>query len=133
MAAILNNLYPPIVDTYMPAFLIDSEDEDKNICKVYFSISQYNSLKDIRNAQITVRQLTTNLSALNSNKYPSEIMLAPIKEDINIESDFKYYIELKPEDMKNGFQIDQYYKVQIRFTDNTAGERDYSIPQNIDS
>ncbi len=42
MAAI-NNLYPPIVDTYMPAFLINSENAEKNICRVYFSLSLFNT------------------------------------------------------------------------------------------
>ena len=32
---LLNNLYPPIIDTYMPAFIRD------NTCKVYFSISNF--------------------------------------------------------------------------------------------
>ena len=35
MATITNsNLYPPVVDTYMPAFLIDGDNELKKICKV---------------------------------------------------------------------------------------------------
>jgi hypothetical protein len=34
MAGIGNNLYPPIVDTYAPAFIYDQED-----CKVYLNIS----------------------------------------------------------------------------------------------
>ena len=32
--AININLYPPIVNTYMPAFLVD------DVCRVYFSLSQ---------------------------------------------------------------------------------------------
>ena len=39
-------LYPPIINTYMPAFVIDN---NKGICKVYFSISQFNALKDANN------------------------------------------------------------------------------------
>jgi len=37
MAGISNNLYPPIVDTYTPAFIYNET------CKVYFDISSYNS------------------------------------------------------------------------------------------
>ena len=37
----LNNLYPPIVDTYMPAFTID--EEGKGTCRVYFALSPYKS------------------------------------------------------------------------------------------
>ena len=58
--AIVNNLYPPICDTYMPAFLIDNADG----CRVYFSLSAFNSLSDIKNVQVTVRNQATNASML---------------------------------------------------------------------
>ena len=41
----LMNLYPPIVDTYMPAFLYTES------CKIYFSLSPYNSFNDINIVQ----------------------------------------------------------------------------------
>ena len=127
------NLYPPVVETYMPAFLIGSSDIQKNTCRVYFSISLYNSLSDIKNAQVTVANQNTNLSVLNKSKYPCEIMLTDIKTDLTRTSDDKYYIEIKPSDIEEGFVINQYYKVQIRFT--AAGAADISLdtPQAIDS
>ena len=127
------NLYPPVVDTYMPAFLVGSSDIQKNTCRVYFSISLYNSLNDIKNAQVTVANQNTNLSVLNKSKYPCEIMLTDIKTDLTRVSDDKYYIEIKTSDIEEGFQINQYYKVQIRFT--AAGAADVSLdtPQAIDS
>ena len=127
------NLYPPVVDTYMPAFLVGSSDIQKNTCRVYFSISLYNSLNDIKNAQVTVANQNTNLSVLDKSKYPCEIMLTDIKTDLTRVSDDKYYIEIKTSDIEEGFQINQYYKVQIRFT--AAGAADVSLdtPQAIDS
>lgn len=127
------NLYPPVVETYIPAFLIGSSDIQKNTCKVYFSISLYNSLSDIKNAQVTVANQNTNLSVLDRSKYPCEVMLTDIKTDLTRTSDDKYYIEIKPSDIEEGFQINQYYKVQIRFT--AAGAADVSLdtPQAIDS
>lgn len=127
------NLYPPVVDTYMPAFLVGSSDIQKNTCRVYFSISLYNSLNDIKNAQVTVANQNTNLSVLNKSKYPCEIMLTDIKTDLTRVSNDKYYIEIKTSDIEEGFQINQYYKVQIRFT--AAGAADVSLdtPQAIDS
>ena len=127
------NLYPPVVETYMPAFLIGSSDIQKNTCRVYFSISLYNSLSDIKNAQVTVANQNTNLSVLDKSKYPCEIMLTDIKTDLTRVSDDKYYIEIKTSDIEEGFQINQYYKVQIRFT--AAGAADVSLdtPQAIDS
>ena len=132
--AILNNLYPPIVDTYAPAFLVDSASSSKNTCRIYFSISLYNSYSDIKNAQITICNQNTNASVLNEEKYPSDIMLTNIYEDRERESDDKYYVEIKKSDMINEtFEINQYYKVQIRFTSIDAENINISTPQAIDS
>ena len=127
------NLYPPIVDTYMPAFLVGSSDIQKNTCRVYFSISLYNSLNDIKNAQVTVANQNTNLSVLDKSKYPCDIMLTDIKTDLTRVSDDKYYIEIKTSDIEEGFQINQYYKVQIRFTAAEATQVSLDTPQAIDS
>ena len=127
------NLYPPVVDPYMPAFLVGSSDIQKNTCRVYFSISLYNSLNDIKNAQVTVANQNTNLSVLDKSKYPCEIMLTDIKTDLTRISDDKYYIEIKTSDIEEGFQINQYYKVQIRFTAAGAANISLDTPQAIDS
>lgn len=127
------NLYPPVVDTYAPAFLVGSSDIQKNTCRVYFSISLYNSLNDIKNAQVTVANQNTNLSVLDKSKYPCEIMLTDIKTDLTRVSDDKYYIEIKTSDIEEGFQINQYYKVQIRFTAAGAANVSLNTPQAIDS
>ena len=132
--AILNNLYPPIVDTYMPAFLVDSVSLAKNICRVYFSISLYNVISDIKNAQVTICDQNTNVSVLNEDLYPCSIMLTNIYEDVTRTSDDKYYIEIKKSDMVNEqFEINQYYKVQIRFTSAAAASVSMRTPQAIDS
>ena len=118
--AININLYPPIVETYAPAFLIGSG-TDKDICRIYFSLSMFNSLEEIANAQVSVRNQYTNLSVLDKTKYPSEIMLTTVKEDSAKMSDDKYYIEIQKTDIQGGeFEINQYYKVQIRFTHKDA-------------
>ena len=118
--AININLYPPIVDTYAPAFLVDSG-TDKDICRIYFTLSQFNTMEDIANIQVTVRSQYTNLSVLDKSKYPSEIMITNIKEDTTKTSDDKYYIELNKTDIQGGkFEINQYYKVQMRFTHKDA-------------
>ena len=114
--AININLYPPIVDTYVPSFLVDSGTE-KDICRIYFTLSKFNTISDIANVQITVRNQYTNRSVLDKSKYPSEIMLTSIQEDTSKTSDDRYYIELNKTDIQGGkFEINQYYKVQMRFT-----------------
>ena len=114
------NLYPPIVETYIPAFLIGS-DTDKDICRVYFTLSMFNTTAEIANVQVSVRNQYTNLSVLNKTKYPSEIMIAAPQEDATRMSDDRYYIEIKKTDIQGGdFEINQYYKVQLRFTHKDA-------------
>lgn len=143
MATITNsNLYPPVVDTYMPAFLIDGDNELKKICKVYFSISSFNSRSEIKNAQVTLTNQNTNVSALSTTKYPCGIKLSPIYEDVTKTTEDRYYIEIEPSDLepeydydeKKGkyttskFNINQYYKVQIRFTSVEAPDIDVGMP-----
>lgn len=110
------NLYPPQMPTYQDAFL------STETCRVYFSLSIYNSFNEInKNAQVTVSNQQTNKSVLAQTKYPNEIKLCEVKRDAARASD-QYYIEISPEDIQNGFEINQYYKVQIRFTSSTAPE-----------
>lgn len=143
MATITNsNLYPPVVDTYMPAFLIDGDNELKKICKVYFSISSFNSRSEIKNAQVTLTNQNTNVSALSSTKYPCGIKLSPIYEDVTKTTEDRYYIEIEPSDLEpeydydeekgryttSKFNINQYYKVQIRFTSAEAPDISVGMP-----
>jgi len=113
--------------------------DKKYICRVYFSLSPFNKLSQITNAQITVRSQLTNLTVLHKTKYPCEIMLQNIKTDNTVTSDAKYYIEIRPEDLEGcNFEIDQYYKVQIRFTSAAAADcgvdlTDKDAVQAIDS
>lgn len=133
MATITNsNLYPPVIDTYMPAFLADGNNEIKKICRVYFSISSFNSIKELNHAQVTLSNQNTNVSVLNKTKYPCSIKLTKIFEDITRTSEDKYYIEIEPADLEpeywnsetgeyeSRFDINQYYKVQIRFSNAEA-------------
>lgn len=120
MAGLGNNLYPPIFKkAYMPAFIRNNNTEEK-CCKVYFSISVYNSLNEIATdlVQVSVQNQNTNYSALNLEKYPSGIMLTSLKEKENSKTDDKYYIEIGLGDLAEGNQFNpgEYYKVQIRFT-----------------
>lgn len=132
--AININLYPPIINTYNPAFLIDSADESKNICRIYFALSSYNSEDEIKNVQVTVRNQYTNLSVLNKDKYPCDIMLTELKSDGSVLTKYKYYIELTKEDIIGGqFENNQYYKVQLRFTSVDAADQALTTPQAIDS
>lgn len=132
--SVLTNLYPPIVDTYAPAFLINSGMSEKDTCRVYFKLSPYNNITDIVNAHVTVRDQNTNMSMLDRTQYPCEVMLTDVYTDETVTGDYKYYIKILKSDMQgNNFEIDQYYKVQIRFTGTDAEPVSLTVPQSIDN
>ena len=110
MPGITNNLYPPLIQTWMPAFVRTAP------CKVYFSLSDYNSIEDIQNAQVIVNYQNNNLSALDTAKYPTGIKIVNIDTDNSIQGNNKYYITISPSDLNGGFELNQFYKIQIRFT-----------------
>ena len=66
MANILNTLYPPQIDTFMPAFVKTES------CKVYFSISSYNNINDVQCIIISVSNQNTNESALKTDNYNND-------------------------------------------------------------
>lgn len=124
MAAVSTNftLYPPIVDTYMPAFL------NTDTCKIYFSLSSYNSLEDIGGLQYIVKRQNNNVTALKGSRQMMSLSKEKIKKDWNESGEVRYYFEINPSDIIGGqFEINTYYKVQIRFIDN---DKNITIPSN---
>ena len=111
--AITSNLYPPIVLDSMPAF--DRHQE----CRIYFALPVYNSLSEIRQnaVQISVINQKTNAVALNLQTYKAGIKVAQMQTDSTISNDYKYYVTISTNDLKSGvFELNTYYKVQLRFT-----------------
>lgn len=121
MASVLtNNLYPPIVDTYMPAFV---EGEDSS-CQIIFTLSNYNDISDILqekikeddidyfNVQVTVKDQLTNQNVLSSTYYPAGVMLSKLKE--TSDGSKEYYITIRNNDIEGGFKANHFYKVQLR-------------------
>lgn len=115
--SIVSNLYPPIVPDTLAAFV------RTQTCRIYFSLSIYDSAADIRNVQISLVNQATNASILNPTKYPSGIKLAELMYDSTAQGDYKYYVEIVPDVdttdsdiIGSSFEINQYYIAQLRFT-----------------
>lgn len=115
-----SNLYPPIVDTFMPAFLYTEH------CKVYFDLTDYNEPEDIKQAHVSLVYQTTNKNALSS-QYKNGLKICEVKTEGN-----RYYIELEPNDLlqpieiaenTKGFELNTFYKVQIRFSGVDASDK----------
>lgn len=113
--SIATNLYPPLIADTQAAFV------RTETCKIYFSLSVYNSASNIANVQISLINQKTNQSGLKAATYPSGIKIAELKEDSSIQNNYRYYVEINPNDLESGiFQLNQFYKVQLRFTSMSA-------------
>jgi len=111
MSTIISNLYPPIVQDTIPAFI------RTKTCKIYFALSTYNTVTDIKNVQISLINQQTNASALKTSAYPSGIKLANMFYDPAAKGEYNYYIQIDPSDLEAGsFELNQFYKLQLRFT-----------------
>lgn len=113
MAGLGNNLYPPIFkNAYAPAF----NKTNPQGCRIYFSLSPYNSLGDFAKysssgketiadlVQVSIQNQNTNYSALNLKKYPSGIMNTKMYKDDTRVTDDKYYIIINTKN--ENFDID---------------------------
>ena len=123
MAGII--LYPPITSSFMPAFVRSSIEG----AKIYFSLSNFNSIEDIACAQLTCISQSKNASILDTKKYPLGIKMTSVKEDLTIQGDNRYYVTILPTELndpdkihsRSCFKINDYYKVQIRLVSIEAG------------
>lgn len=131
--AITSNLYPPIMPDILPAFNRQGE------CRIYFSLSSYNSREDIKNVQISMVNQRTNESILK--KYPSGIKLGKVipmpekdldptsenyEELIKLLEKYTFYTTVTKADLTENdseskdFELNQFYKIQLRFTSKDA-------------
>lgn len=132
MASLDTTLYPPIVETYQPTFIITSD----AIAKIYFALSSYNTLSEIAAVQLSLTGQKTNSEVLSSVLYPTGIkvfLTNEIKEDTTRTGSDKYYLEIKNSDLQNGFYINQYYKAQLRFSSVAPPLEGTAASQKIDS
>lgn len=107
-STLISTLYPPVIDTFMPAFVNTTD------AKVYFSISPFNNSSDIQRVHVSLQNQLNNENAL---KRITGILVRPLKYDT---SSGLYYVVIPVTEIKGGqFNINQFYKVQIRFDNNT--------------
>ena len=112
-------IYPPIVDSYLPAF---SAETDNAKCRIPFRLSKFNSSKDIKSVHVSIVKQNTGKNVVNINnneggRYRSTgiIINVPFQPIKDTEEDDLFYIELSSDDIDIGWTIGWIYKVQIRF------------------
>lgn len=126
-----NTLYAPTLSSYMPAFLASS-----NSCRIYFSLSKFNTAADVKSAHISVVKqpsglsvVETNSGARINNRYRNTGII--VNAEVHAADNDLYYVELFGNELKNnnydkdsssgitalgrvGFTAGWIYKIQIR-------------------
>ena len=108
-------LYPPIVASSMPAFDIKNEE-----VKIYFSLSDYNNylIDNIQSVETTVRRQSSNINVIKGNN--GIISESFNKNNYDPETGL-YFVTITTGSIKDGFQADVIYKVQLRFRGSSTG------------
>ena len=156
MATVVSTLYPPQVETFMPAFPYNEA------VRVYFSLSVFDSVNDIKRVHVSVVNQKTNKNALatplgirfydftaDDTATDSESVVCVDKETS------RYYIDIAPDMLNADSQYqetitldngttqtvnlktwlrNQYYKVQLRFDTyvDTVGTAKYNTTSTTD-
>lgn len=103
-ATLVNTLYPPTIDTFQDAFAYT------DAAQVYFSLSPYNEITDIRRVHVSVTNQLNNENALADS---SGILFKTFTFD---NATGMYVVTISPEELADkGWNINQFYKVQLRF------------------
>lgn len=111
-------LYPPIVESSIPAFIV----KEDAVCRVYFSLSQFNTRNHFKNVQVSIVKQDSGLSVVNRidglhYRATGIILNVPVHstEQYNL-----YYIEIMNEDIGyqniQGWTAGWLYKIQLRLS-----------------
>ena len=118
MATVLNTIYPPQVSSFMPSFLYNKDAE------VWFDISSYNDdmIDKIKFIHVSIVDQRNNQSVFKGMNFKNEVypQLYPVKFDKEKMWDAEkqlYKVSIPPQVLKTApyYNINQYYKVQLRF------------------
>lgn len=112
----ITTLYPPQISTFMPAFVNTTD------AVVYFSLSSFNSSSEIQRVHVSLVNQLNNENALNN---VSGILISPLRYDT---ASGMYYVVIPVTSIAgNQFNINQFYKVQLRF-DSFVETPDDTVP-----
>lgn len=107
-------LFPPIIDSYLPAF---KKNED---VRIYFSVGKYNSPEQIKTVHCKIKRVDSGELLLKKDLYPSGIKVTTFMKDKD--SDL-YYITVPFSDVE--WEERTYYNVQLRFSTLTDSSLSY--------
>ncbi len=138
-----NTLYPPQVDTFMPAFVGEyfttaNDDNKSPVVYVSYSLSPYNEASKIKRVHVSLVDQKSNSNALDN---PTGILVVENASDnANAQNGLyydknteMYYVPIYASDLLgNSWKNNQYYKVQLRFDCVESGTTDNTdTPDNL--
>lgn len=156
MATVVSTLYPPQVETFMPAFPYNEA------VRVYFSLSVFDSVKDIKRVHVSVVNQKTNKNALATPlgirfyDFTADDTATNSQSAVCVDKETsRYYIDIAPDMLNADSQYqetvtldngttqtvnlktwlrNQYYKVQLRFDTyvDTVGTAKYNTTSTTD-
>ena len=125
-------LYPPILDSYIPAFAAGTTTH----CRVYFSLSKFNSRTDFSSVHVSIVKQNSGLSVVNTNDnaslnhYRATGIILNVKPVLVEGEENLFYIDIENNDLSSidtnlgysGWIPGWIYKIQIRL----CGAQDYN-------
>ena len=109
-------LYPPLVEDSLPAFMVSN-----GTLRVPVSYSKFNNPGEIASAHVSIVKKDTGMNVVNTidgdDRYRATgiILNVPIRST-TINGETSNYIEIRSNDLKNGWMPGWYYKIQIRLS-----------------
>lgn len=109
-------LYPPIIASSLPAFVLQ---KGKSF-PIEFSLSKYNSANEIQTVQITIKRHTSNVSVLNGGDLARTVENYSFDKNKYNNKTGKYYIDVAQG--AENFEAGVIYRVQLRFSSLSSSE-----------
>lgn len=106
-------LFPPIIDTYLPAFNILTKVKNDGLKYIKFNLSEYNTLSEIESCHISIIRQSDYTSLFDSTKYPIGIWVKNFSGEPDLDQSVKIPYSAFNSD---NFNYNEYYKVQVRLS-----------------
>lgn len=115
--SIINNLFPPLVETYQASFIGDKNNATSaEECVIKFKLAPYTSWSEIKSVWFTVVDPQTNRTKLNSEQWPAEVgTIAAANIDFNTNTQTGSFSIQRNWISPNYWEAGKTYKIQLRF------------------
>ena len=116
-----SGLFPPIIDSYLPAIDISTLLGDNGSLEIPFNISDYNNIGDIKSVHVTITRQSNYTSLFDSVNYIRGVYVANIDDLVDKEYNLVINNEVGIFNISN-LAYNEYYKVQVRLSKDDSYE-----------